>query len=103
MPLTCDCGVTVSVRDSKPSIVLEFVVELVERHLHVAALVLDSLRRDVLVLAEFFNFADLDHLDGWWRISGWSFIQLNTLTISLSAQSIWSSLELFLGVIAGNK
>ena len=59
MPLTCHCGIAVSFHDSKPSFVLEFAVELRERLLHVATLVLDSLRRDVLVLAEFFMLTEL--------------------------------------------
>ena len=59
LTLTYDCGITVSFHDSKPSFVLESVVELGECPLHVGTLVLDSLHRDVLVLAKFFKLAEL--------------------------------------------
>ena len=59
LTLTYDCGITVSFHDFKPNFVLEFVVELEQCLLHVGTLVLDSLHRDVLILAKFFKLAEL--------------------------------------------
>ena len=59
LPLICNCGITVSFRDHKLSFVPEFIVELGECLLHISTLVLNSLCRDVLILAKFFKLAEL--------------------------------------------